>query len=71
MASLRMDRLFALEDVGVERGEEFVVQRGRRCAADRSSATTKLRLSSDAPWLIMRMLMPSSELKTRRATPGV
>ena len=27
--------------------------------------------SDRAPWLIIRMLMPSSELNTRRATPGV
>ena len=70
MARSGMHSLVALEDFGVELGEEFVVQ---RCTvAGRSvSATTKLIFSSDAPCEIMRILMPSSELKTRRATPGV
>src|SRR5262249_2846453 len=36
-----------------------------------ASATTRLRLSSEAPWEIMRMFAPFNAPNTRAATPGV
>ena len=60
-----MHRLVPFEHGRVElarRTPRAALSTARRRSA---SATTKLRFSSDAPCEIMRMLMPSSELKTR------